>query len=155
MFTSGLGGAGTLYRSTWGGQGGPIGASPAPAAMVFPTLDTRQAHLQSSTGTDTSFVMVANDDVTKCIVIDTFEVSWQNPAGAANPKALFGTLSEEGSTDDLIVWMTAYISGHFVTSSRVKLSPGKDLIHNNIKGPGQDGTKEPAFFKLYYHLVAA
>jgi hypothetical protein len=156
MFASGTGDAGTLFRSTWNVKGGgPVGAIPAPAPMVFPTLDTNNAHLQLTAPANSSFVMVSNDDATKCIVIDHFEATWNNPAGAQNPRALFGTLAEEDSTDDLIVWMCSYISGFFATNSPIKLSPGKDLIHYNVKGPGQRNATMPAFFKLYYHFVQA
>ena len=154
MFASGTGGTGTNYRTTWLPGGDGPGAAVPTAIMHFPTLNTSNSHLQNTTTASTSCVMVANDDVTKCIVVDSFEANW-NSLGASNPKALFGTLAEEGATSDLIVWMVSYLGGSFATSSPIKLGPGKDLIHYNIKGPGQNDGKKPAFFKLYYHLVDA
>ena len=154
MFASGTGGAGTLTRSTWKGTGGP-GAVPAPQSIDFPTLDTDNAHLQATATATTSFVIVANSDDTKRIVLDSFEASWSNPAGPTNPKACIGTLAQEGETTDLFVWMVSYISGHFATDTPMTLDPGKDLIHYNVKGPGQNGTNQPCFFKVSYHLIDA
>ena len=100
-------------------------------------------------------MLVVNDDSTQCICIDSFEATWQNPAGATDPKCIMGTLAQEGSTSDLFVWMCSYISGHFRMNSPIKLDPGKDLIHYNVLGPGQNGTTEPAFLKLSYHIEPA
>ena len=144
---------GALTRSTWLGRGG-VAPIPVSATIDFPTLKANNPHLQLTTTANTSFVLVANDDATKCIVIDAFEVSWHD-AAATNPKALFGTLAQEGETTDLFVWMCSYISGNFTIGSPIKLAPAKDLIHYNIKGPGQSGTTQPCFLKLSYHLVDA
>ena len=135
------------------------GSNPAPvppvALMDFPTLKSNNPHLQLTTTVNTSYVMVANDDVTKCIVIDSFEATWQDPTAPTQPKGLFGTVAEEDATTDLFIWMCSHVSGSFIMTSRIKLAPGKDLIHYNIKGPGQGGTTQPCFLKLSYHLVDA
>ena len=146
---------GSLSRSTWLAGGSNPAPVPPVAIMSFPTLDASNDHLQLTTDANSSYVMVANDDATKCIVIDSFEASWHDAAATTQPKALFGTLAQEGETDDLVVWMCSHISGNFTTSSPIKLAPAKDLIHYNIKGPGQGGTTQPCFLKLSYHLVDA
>ena len=154
MFTSGTSNTGTLMRSTWKSMGG-IKATPANASMDFPTLKTDAANLQRLTTANTSFVIVANNDTSKRIVLESFEATWNNPAGATNPKAVIGTVAQEGETSDLFVWMCSYISGHWVMNTPITLDPGKDLIHYNVKGPGQNGTNQPAFFKVSYHLIDA
>ena len=162
MITSGLNDEGTVYRSSWNFDGGaPPDAVPAPAATYFPGLDSGATHLQlvpevPIPGAPDSFTtLVTNDDTAQCIVLDSFEASWQQAAGVWQPKALFGTLAEEGSDDDLFIWMVSYVSGHYVMDLPLKLSAGKDLISYNIKGPGQRKAVQPVFFKVSWHLEAA
>ena len=154
MFVSGSRDAGTLYRSTWGANGGSLGASAAPAAMKFPGLDTSKDHLQASAPAYSSFIAITNNDITKRIVLSMVEVGWNN-GGVADPKAMFGTLAEEDSTSDLIIWMCDFISGNYAVTTPITLAPGKDLIHYNVRGPGQGNSTEPVFLKLFYHLVDA
>ena len=154
MFASGTSNTGTLTRSTWKPAGG-VAATPAPVTLDFPTLQTTNNHLQRVTTASTSFVLVANDDDTKRIVVDSFEATWSQPAGPTNPKCMMGTVAQEGEDTDLFVWMCSYISGHWAMETPITLDAGKDLIHYNVIGPGQNNTHQPCFFKLSYHLIAA
>ena len=154
MFTSGTSNEGALKRSVWRATGG-VQASPVDVTVDFPTLQTNNAHMQRVTTDDTSFVLVNNDDTSKRILLESFAVMGQNPASVTNPKSLIGTVAQEGETDDLFVWMIAYISGHWEMNSPILLDPGKDLIHYNVKGPGQNNWGQPCFFKVSYSIVDA
>ena len=115
--------------------GCPLMRLPLPLLHIFLVSITTKPHLQFEPevpvpGAPANVTtLVTNDDTTKCIVVDSFEASWQQAAGVWQPKALFGTIAEEGSADDLFVWMVSYVSGHFIMDLPLKLSdPGKDLL---------------------------
>tara|TARA_R110002110_G_scaffold406920_3_gene627374 strand:+ start:26197 stop:26691 length:495 start_codon:yes stop_codon:yes gene_type:complete len=154
MIVSGVSDAGILYRSTWGANGGSLGASAAPANLTFPGLDSSKDHLQATAPARSSFIAITNNDATKRIVLSMVEVGWNN-GGVTDPKAMFGTFAEEDSTSDLVIWMCDFISGNYSVSTPITLAPGKDLIHYNVRGPGQGNSTEPVFLKLFYHLVDA
>lgn len=160
MLTSGTSDQGTVSRSRWDADGGlPPDAAPIDETTYFPGLDTSKAHLQYVADFPPevpSFItLVTNNDASACIVVDYFEATFSQDSGIWQPKALFGTIAEEGSADDLFVWMCSSRNGLFVMDSPLKLSPGKNLIAYNVKGPGQRKAFAPCFFQVSYHLVQA
>ena len=96
----------------------------------FAGFDAANPHMSASPTGSTQDTIIANADTSKRIVVWETTVC-TTPTNTAT-KAFVGTLAEEDSSDDIIVFIPNRLWS-FKYESPYRLSPGKSLIHHHVQ----------------------
>ena len=108
-------------------------------SISYPGLDVSKDHLQASTASNTSAILIANTDSSKSIVVHSIFIC----LGVQELNALsdyfvpiVGTISCTDNADDIFRFSTAVTGSDSIFEGPVVLPRGSSLIHYNIDGPG-------------------
>lgn len=117
------------------------------SADSYAGFDAAEDHMSASPTGSTKDTIIANADTSKRIVVWETTVCTTPTNTATSPFA--GTLAEEDSSDDLIVFIPNRL-GMFKYETPFRLSAGKSLIHHHVQA--NTGTASLNSIQLLYTL---
>lgn len=122
------------------------------SASSFAGLNVANAHLQATPTADTSSIVVTPGANEKVII--TGVVATSTVTAAATPT--IGTLAEEGSTTDLVIYQASGYSQFYASNLNLPLGKGKKLIHYRVQGDtGGSVTTDLNSVTITYKVVPA
>jgi hypothetical protein len=117
------------------------------SADSFAGMDSSKIHMAATPTASTQSVLIANDDITKQIVVWETMAATTPTNTATSP--FVGTIAEEGSTEDLLVFIPNRL-WNFLYSSPYRVSAGKDLVFHQVQA--NTGTASLNTIQLLYTL---
>ena len=115
---------------------------------AFAGYSIGNTHYQDSPTESTSSIVVSPAAHERVILISVVAHSSQNTVQTP----FFGTLAEEGSDDDLVVYQATAYGNFLATNLNIPLEKGKDLIHYRVQGKA--GTGDINAITVMYKIVA-
>lgn len=119
------------------------------AAAGYAGYDIGSDHLSLAITANTSSVVVSPGPNQRVIITGLIAHSTQNAVATPN----IGTLAEEGSTSDLVVYTATAYGNYLATNLNIALAKGKDLIHFRVQGA--TGAANLNAITVMYKVVAA
>jgi len=99
-------------------------------ADSFAGLDSAAAHMSASPTGSTVDTIIPNSDALKSIVV--WETTISTTPTNTGTKPFVGTLAEDGSATDFVVWCCNRL-WTYKYGSPFKLSAGKSLVHHHVQ----------------------